>query len=111
LTNWPLLFREICEAYHLTPAALDDLTIDQIFIMSAKKADLRMGGMQQVNIFEARQLGVVQRPGLGQPQSLVQRIRAKNKAKTDADAKNAKRQRRREFDANLKAARARGEKV
>ena len=88
---------------------LDDLTIDQLFIMHARKTDLRLTSMQQMNIFEARQSCVVQRPKLGAPQSKVQRIRAKKLADKAASAKQSKRDRRREYDANLKAARARGE--
>ncbi len=87
---------------------LDDLTQDQLFIMHARKSDLRMGSMHKMNIFEARQSGVVERPIAGQPQSLVQRIRAKNKAAKESAAKASKRQRRREFDEQLKAGRAQG---
>ena len=105
------MFREICEAYHVTPAALDDLTLDQLFIMHARKSELKMGNVQSMNVFEARQAGVVERPKPGQPQSLVQRIRAKAKAEKEAATKIGKRQRRREFERQLKERRARGEKV
>ena len=80
--------------------------------MCARKADLAAGhGVVAMDIFQARSLGAVPKSDMSQPQSLVQRIRARKKADRESQQKQSKRQRRREFDENLKAARARGEKV
>jgi hypothetical protein len=105
------LFRQICESYQgLTPADLEDLTADQLYIMCAKKSDLaRLGGSATVSVDEAREIGVIQHAA--KPTSLVQRVRAQKKAEREATTKQSKRQRRREFDRQLKEARARGETI
>jgi hypothetical protein len=107
------LFREICEAYTgLTPADLEELTFDQLFILSAKKTVLaRMGGIGTFGVDDARQLGIVKSPAPrpGEPQSQVQRIRAAKAAERERMTKLSKRERRREFDRQLKEKRARGE--
>lgn len=109
------MFREICEAYTgLTPAHLEDLTFDQLYILIAKKTDLaRMGGIGRFGVDDARQLGILKAPAPkpGQPQSLVQRVRAAKAAERERMAKLSKRERRREFDRQLKEKRARGENV
>jgi hypothetical protein len=105
------LFRQICESYQgLTPADLEDLTADQLYILCAKKSDLaRLGGAATVSVDEAREIGIIQHSA--NPTSLVQRVRAQKQAEREAEKKLSKRHRRREFDRQLKERRARGEKI
>jgi len=78
--------------------------------MHARKSDLALGGVvQRMDIFQARNTGAVPMADLKQPQSLVQRIKARKQAEREAEQKKSKRQRRREFDAKLAAAKAKGE--
>lgn len=38
------MFRDLCEAYFKTPADLEDLTLDQLFVMAVDKKILGGGG-------------------------------------------------------------------
>lgn len=105
------MFRQICESYQgLTPADLEELTADQLYILCAKKIDLaRLGGTATVSVDEAREIGIIQHTA--KPTSQVQRVRAQKKAEREAAKKQSKRERRREWDRQLAERRARGEKI
>lgn len=108
--NWPLLFREICEAYQCLPTDLEELTYDQLYILAVRKALLKSAN-HLITVDELRATGKIPIPRPGEPQSLVQRIRARKTKDSQPSERQLKRQRRREYEAALKAARARGDKI
>ncbi len=109
------MFRDICEAYMgVTPAHIEDLSPDQIYIMVASKAALAAWrGTVKFDIQRDRaemvRMGIVPPETEGTGTSLVKRIRAENRRKREADKKQSKRDRRRRERQLLQEARARGE--
>jgi hypothetical protein len=81
--------------------------------MAGKRSSLAdMGSVVEISAGELAAMSGRPRPEPGQPQSLVQRIRAKaNKPAAVKSERQQKRERRRQYAADIQARRARGEKI
>lgn len=95
--NWPLMTRQICEAYMgLKPQDVAEMTMDQITILVASKDNLRewgrgRSGKVELTPDQARAKGLLadETPG----ESLAQRIRRETREKRRAEQLARKRQR------------------
>ena len=89
-----MIVRGICEKYHKLPNEVEELSLDQIFLLVVDEKRLeKLGERRQTTINQLQQEGVIPFTGGG---SLVQRIRAQNAANRLLALKAGKRQRRRE---------------
>jgi hypothetical protein len=97
--NWPLIFREVCEAYMgVTPLDLEQMHLDQLYLMTCDKKDLqRVSRTRRMTPQEARAEGFLpKKPG----KSYVQRVREHIAAERAKKQKRARRRKRRQAAQN-----------
>jgi hypothetical protein len=94
--NWAYAFRQICESYWgVTPMDLQHGTLDQIFLMTCDKEELkRMGSRRRITGTPAELAagGLVKLHPSGM--STVQLVRARKRSSADVDAKRRRREER-----------------
>lgn len=84
--------RRICEKYHCLPSEVEDLTLDQIFLLTVNEKSLeKLGGTYATTPQELQREGLIPATGGG---SLVQRLKRAREAQAAAKAKEGKRERR-----------------
>lgn len=76
--------------------------------MTATERELATFGVAEFSVEQLQSIGAVEKPPAEGPQSLVQRIKAKKRAEAAKQATMSKRERRRQYDENLKAMRQQG---
>lgn len=86
-----MIVRRLCEKYNCLPTAIEDLTLDQIFLLSVSEDSLeRAGSTYRADVSELRRGGLIHSGG----GSLVQRVRAAQRRELAAQQKAGKRERR-----------------
>lgn len=86
--------RRICEKYHKLPSEVEDLTLDQIWLLVIDDKRLeRIGGVRQTSVNALQQEGLVASSGGG---SLVQRIRRQKELQRQQSQRQGKKERRRQ---------------
>ena len=89
-----MIVRMICEKYHKLPNEVEELTLDQIFLLIVDEKRLeKLGTRRQTSVHQLQREGVIPFTSGG---SLVQRIRAQKLIEAKQALKAGKRQRRRE---------------
>lgn len=103
-----MIVRRICEKYHALPSDVENLTLDQIWllVMDEKRLE-RIGGVRQTSVRALQQEGLVAPTSGG---SLVQRIRAmKQQQAVDAERAGKKERKQRRREQLIRYKRERGE--
>lgn len=100
--SWPWLVRELCEAYQgMHPGIIEDMTLDQIYLLVVNKGSLRRRGRVTGSPQQLAASGVIPPLPGGGMGSYVQRLKAQRAEANAAREKLDKKRRRAERRAAL----------